>query len=102
MFNPIYYNFSATVLRNTYVNDKSSYVATWNIYKWYLAPITEEDGLDLDKFWKQFNFSVKPSADIQEADILEIDWEKYNVKGVAPWKWIVVKYKKILLVKSKK
>ena len=100
MFSPVYYDTSAIVKRNVYIDEKSSLQATWNIYKWYLAPLTEEDGLELDKFWKQFNFTTKETADIVESDILEINWEDYNVKWSAPWKWKIIKYKKILLVKK--
>jgi len=99
-----YFTSAATVKRNVYTwtwsEKKSSYQPTWNIYKWYLAPITEEDWLDLDKFWKQFNFSTQKTADIKEADILTIDWIDYKVKGAAPWSWKVIKYKKILIVKT--
>ena len=96
----VYFTSSAIVKRPVVVDQKSSYQPTWNTYKGYLAPVTEEDGLELDKFGKQYNFTTKKTADVKEADILTIDWEDYKVKAEAKWSWIVIKYKKILLIKS--
>jgi len=99
-----YFKDSATVTRNIYTwtwgEKKSSYQLTWNTYKGYLAPVTEEDGLELDKFGKQYNFTTKNTADIKEADILTIDLVKYKVKWEAKWDWKIIKYKKVLLVKN--
>jgi len=99
-----YFTSAATVKRNIYTwtwsEKKSSYQTTWNIYKGYLAPVTEEDWLELDKFGKQYNFTTKKTADIKEADVLTIDSIDYKVKAEAKWDWKIIKYKKVLIVKS--
>lgn len=91
---------NAVVSRLVYVSDKSTLSPTWNSYKWYLKPLKPDDSLYQWAFWKDFSFTTKPTADIQEWDLLVIDWVDYNVKWIAKWEWITVKYKKLLLVKK--
>lgn len=90
----------AIVSRLTYVNNKSTFSATWNTYKWYLKPLKPDDSLYQWAFWKDFSFTTDPNADIQESDLLIIDWTDYSVKWIAWWEWITIKYKRLLLVKK--
>lgn len=95
-----YFKDTAEVKRMAYVDWKWSYSTTWNTYKGYLAPLSVEDGLEIEAFWKDYYFTTKKVSDIKEADILTINWDDYSVKWVSKWDWIIIKYKKILLTKK--
>lgn len=94
----------ATVSRIIYNNNKSSFTLTWNSYKWHIKPLKPTDSLYQGAFWKDFSFTTNINADIQEGDELEFTaWPfiwKYTVKWIVPNAGLVVKYKRLLLLKS--
>jgi len=90
----------ATIMELTYVNNKSTLTATSKSYKWYLKPLKPDDSLYQGAFGKDFSFTTKISVDIKEWDVLSIKSVNYSVKAIAPWEWLTVKYKRLLLVKK--
>lgn len=94
----------AKVKRLQYIEDnwynKSSYDYTWNKYKWSLKSINLEDWIDIKNFWKNFQFNTEYNADIKENDILEIDWQEYDVKWWVPFKGITFSRKMFIIVKK--
>lgn len=100
MFRPWFFNKTATVERQTTVSWKTTFSTTGESYSWYLKPLQSQDEITLENFWKTFNFTTDQDADIREWDNLTIDAEVYSVKWVAPWNWITIKYKRLLIVKK--
>lgn len=67
---------------------KSWYTATWKSYLWHLKPIAIKYLVDINNFWKEFEFHTEYSADIKESDKVKIDNIDYDVKGVSLFDWI--------------
>lgn len=81
-----FFTYEATVYRTSYVDNKSSYGATGDKYKWYLKALQIKDWIEESMFWKEYNFTTDINADIKDWDRLEIDWETYTVKWSAKFK----------------
>ena len=96
-----YFKDTAKIKRPVLADWKSSYQLTGITCKWFLKPISSEDSLYQDRFWQDFNFHTNDTIDIKTTDILEIEWEDYQVKWVGKTIWIIIKYRKVLLTKSK-
>lgn len=93
------FKFKADIYSIQYTGWKSEKVNTWVSVYWYLKPLKPDDSLYQWAFWKDYSFSTKINSWIKEADTLEIDWNKYDVKWVVPYSWFKVKYDRLLLVK---
>ena len=96
-----YFKDFATVKRNVLLNNKSTYQPTGVTTYWFLKPVSSADVLDQERFWQDFNFHTYDYVDIKTSDILVINWDNYTVKWVWVSQWFIVKYRKILLSKSK-
>ena len=81
-----FFTYEAEVTRQTYINNKSSYISTGETYNWYLKPLSIKDWIDESMFWKEFYFTTYVDSDIKESDKLVIDWETYSVKWVSKFK----------------
>lgn len=94
---------NAIVSRLTYSNvwwyKKGEYILTWKNYNWNLKAQTIADWIDLNMFWKIYEFHTEIDADIKESDKLIIDWENYDVKGIANFNWYTFSRKMIILNK---
>lgn len=94
---------TASVKRQAYTGTtykKSWYIAISNTYKWHLKALTIKDGIEMDMFWKSFQFTTNIDADIKQADKVTIDWIEYNVTGVQDFWGITFNTKKVLLTKE--
>lgn len=77
-----FFTTTAEVKRQSYVNNKSTFVLTGNSYKGYFKPASLNDLIDKDRIVKEFHYTTDYTANIQEWDILVIDSIEYNVKAV--------------------
>ena len=73
----------AEVKREIYVWNKSTISLIWKEYEWYFKVASIRDLIDREKFWKEYHYTTEYEADIQEWDLLLINWENYNVKRVS-------------------
>jgi hypothetical protein len=92
----------ANIYRLVIVQGKSSYGPTpVDSCIWYLHPLgSEYNQVWMEKYGKEFTYTIDPETDIKETDRLEIDWSFYRVKWVAKHTGIIVKYKRVLLTKE--
>lgn len=82
----------ATISRLWYSEDwiykKSWYTSTWKSYYWHLKALTLKQWVDINNFWKEYQFHTDSNADILESDKLTIEWITYEVKGLSKFDWI--------------
>lgn len=99
MYNNIYFTDIATVKRQTYVNQKSTYSELPWSYKGKLKinSAVEITNIPNKKLGTEWLFFTKIWADIRETDILVINWKEYNVKELWEKPWLIVQFTKIIL-----
>lgn len=94
-----FFTTTATVKRQSYTWNKSSFALTGNSYLGYFKPASLNDLIDKERFWKEFHYTTKYTADIKEGDIIVIDSKEYNVKAVNKKKALQnIQYTSCLLV----
>lgn len=78
-----FYTKTATIKRQTYVGDKSTFASVGTI-KGHLRPLNEtQASANGFQFGQIFAFQTAPDADIRESDTVEIDGVEYTCNGVA-------------------
>ena len=76
---------------------QSSYTTTWT-FIWYFKPVSAQNqGIAIEEFGKVFHFTTDYWVDIQNNDILTIDWKEYTVSWVADKKGLKVSYRRAVL-----
>lgn len=97
-------NKLATIYRQTQTTEwwykKSWFSATWWSYYWNLKALTLSDWIDFNSFGRAYEFHTDINSDIKESDKLLIDWEYYEVKGIANFNWITFSRKMVVLNKT--
>lgn len=84
--------FTAEVYRQSYQTaggyKKSWYWPTGDKYNWLLKALSLRNIVDINSFWKEFEFHTDLGADIRESDKLKIDDVEYSVKWVSEYKGV--------------
>lgn len=89
-----------TVVRQVYTGDVSAPATISLVFKYYLKPLSNEQAVVDDRFQKDYRLTCNYNVDLQEWDILTIDWKKYSVKWVSSTMWQTLKYKKAILTEK--
>lgn len=93
---------TATIKRQIYVNDKSTYANVGTI-SCNLQPMDNEMSKINDiQIGRGFMVFCKIADDIQDTDILNIDTQDYTVKGITDYRMGNLEYKKVILIKGVK
>jgi hypothetical protein len=93
----------AKVFRQSYITTwwykKSWFIDTWKSYKWLLKAKTIKNEVEINSFWKEYQFNTIIDADIKEWDRLQINNIDYDVKWFSDFSWITFNTKMIILNK---
>lgn len=99
MYN-LFNRINETVERQIYTGDVSSPTTISLIFKYYLKPLSNEQSVVDDKFQKDYRLTCNYDIDLQEWDILTIDFKKYSVKWISSTKGQTLRYKKAILTEK--
>ena len=90
----------ATIKRQTYVDDKSSYSIIGTINCNIQSMDNEMSKINEIQIGRGFMMFCKIADDVRETDILTIGTEEYMVKGITDYQMRGIEYKKVMLVKG--
>ena len=90
----------ATVKRQIYINDKSSYSIIGTINCNIQSMDNEMSKINEIQIGRGFMLFCKTTDDVKETDILTIGTEEYMVKGITDYQMRGIEYKKVMLIKE--
>ena len=94
------FNKTATIKRQVYINNKSSYSNIGTIKCNLQSMDNEMSKINEIQIGRGFMLFCKITDDIQETDIITIDAQDYTIKGVTDYEMGGISYKKAMAIKS--
>ena len=97
-----FFNLTATIKRQVYVNNKSSYAVVGQ-FTCNIQPLGEEmSKINEIQTGRGFALFCDEKTQVQETDLIIIGLDEYSVKGITEYKMGGISYKKVLLMKGLK
>ena len=97
-----FFNLTATIKRQVYVNNKSSYAVVGQ-FTCNIQPLGEEmSKINEIQTGRGFALFCGQEEQVQETDLVVVGENEYSVKGITEYKMKGISYKKVLLIKGLK